>query len=101
MLTNTKFETPIGPMRTAPESGLSSPIQIGTLGWNVVMDVPRNCKRIIDIPAGARIRLRLRAGHFAKVFVRTANGLQSYLVEDVGQFWKLGQLLGENRTLKS
>jgi len=88
MISNTQFETPIGPIRTAPAG--RSPIRINTLGWNLVLDVPRNCKRIIDLPAGARIRLRLRNGHFAKVFVRTENGIQSYLVEDIGEFWKLG-----------
>lgn len=55
-------------------------------GINVVHGVPIDIKPIVGAPAGT-YRLRLRARYVARLFVKTATGIRSMLLEDKGESW--------------
>jgi len=73
--------------------------------WNkgkaIIVGQPVICgvvsrKPISNIPAGARVRLRMRAKDCVRAFVRTAHGTEEWIVLDKGNHWELGWKVGGN-----
>ena len=54
-------------------------------------------KKIIGAPEG-RQRLRLRSNGFARLFVKTDDGIREFCLEDGGDHWRVGFETGRNKT---
>jgi len=46
-----------------------------------------------------KIRIRMRQDEFATAFVRTADGLKKFIIQDDGETWSLGFEMAENRRI--
>jgi hypothetical protein len=57
-----------------------------------VQDIPA----IVDLPSGARIRIRQRKGKFTRVFVRTKHGTAEYYLATKNGHYRLGPKVREN-----
>ena len=65
-------------------------------GHPFVIGVPANILPIRGLPAHCKVRLRLRHDAEGFVFVKTADGIRRHGLDDHGDHWTLGPLLGCN-----
>ena len=56
-------------------------------GLKCVLNFPKEIKPITDVPDGKH-RLKMRPGCAVRLFVRTANGIHRFWLEDLGDTWK-------------
>lgn len=74
---------------------MATPISNGHL---VVWGIPKELKPIIGLPPG-KARLRLRNKDVGRVFVRTADGIQHFVLLNNGETWGL-MAQGRNKTVQ-
>jgi hypothetical protein len=55
-------------------------------GMKVVFGIPKSTVPIAGLPLG-RVRLRFRNDDFARVFIRTKEGIRRFFIEDGGGQW--------------
>ncbi len=51
---------------------------------------------LIGFPAG-KVRIKMRAGEFAKVFIRDAGGIRCFIPRKDGEFWVIATEVAANR----
>ncbi|GEM_PF-4744956 len=61
----------------------------------------RALKPITDLPAGAKVRVRMRTGKIAVAFVKTADGITEYILLDNGDTWALGPRKAANARIEA
>jgi hypothetical protein len=54
---------------------------------------------IFGAPEGKQ-RLRMRNKHFAKLFIKTPNGIRCFILEDCGDRWFCNPKLEQGRNLR-
>lgn len=56
----------------------------------------RELRPIFCAPVG-RHKLKMRGSNIAKLFVRTSDGIQQFILEDFGDHWKACEVASINR----
>ncbi len=72
------------------------------IGGKIVWGVPSVILPIYDerVPLfGAKLRFRFRHNEFARVFIKTPDGIQQWYLEDLENCWALYSKTGENKRL--